>query len=140
MITNVSKVVVPVDDEQSALEFWTTMIGFTPVRDDIYADERWIEVKPPQQDVMLVLSRRRRDETWPNMPNRLSHTDLFFSCLDIEQTYAELSRRGVKFSLPPTKERSGSWALFEDNEGTQYVLSQCDAEQQRLAALTRAFR
>jgi catechol 2,3-dioxygenase-like lactoylglutathione lyase family enzyme len=122
MITNVSKVVVPVDDQQRALEFWTTTIGFTAVRDDVYADERWIEVKPPHQDVMLVLSRRRSDET------------LFFSCPDIEQTYAELSRRGVKFSLPPAGERFGAWALFEDNEGTQYVLSQCDDEQQRLAA------
>jgi hypothetical protein len=64
----------------------------------------------------------------------LSQTDLFFSCTDIEHTYAELSRRGVKFSVPPAKERFGSWALFEDNEGTQYVLSQCEDEQQRLAA------
>jgi hypothetical protein len=63
MITNVSKVVVPVDDQQSALEFWTTIIGFTAVRDDVYADERWIEVKPPHQNVMLVLSRGRGDET-----------------------------------------------------------------------------
>jgi hypothetical protein len=33
MITHVSKVVVPVDDQRGALEFRTTMIGFTVIRD-----------------------------------------------------------------------------------------------------------
>jgi lactoylglutathione lyase len=126
VITNVSKVVVPVDDQQGALEFWTTVIGFTPVRDDTYGDERWIEVKPPHHDLRLVLSPRRSDEPRRTVPDRLPHSDLFFDCADIEQTYAELSRRGVKFPLPPAKEQFGWWALFEDDEGTRYVLSQWD--------------
>jgi predicted enzyme related to lactoylglutathione lyase len=126
VITSVSKVVVPVDDQQGALEFWTTLIGFTPVRDDTYGDERWIEVKPPHQDLLLVLSPRRPDEPRPTVPDRLPHSDLFFNCADIEQTYAELSRRGVKFPLPPAQEQFGWWALFADNEGTRHVLSQWD--------------
>lgn len=68
MITNVSKVVVPVEDQQAALEFWTTTMGFSTVRDDVYGDERWIEVKPPRQELLLVLSPRRSDEPRRTVP------------------------------------------------------------------------
>jgi catechol 2,3-dioxygenase-like lactoylglutathione lyase family enzyme len=95
VITRVSKVVVPVDDQQAALDFWTTSVGFTVVRDDRYGDERWIEVKPPEQDLLLVLSPRQAGEPRRTVPDRLPHSDLFFDCADIEQTYRQLSRRGV---------------------------------------------
>jgi predicted enzyme related to lactoylglutathione lyase len=125
MISNVSKVVVPVEDQQAALQFWTTTMGFTAVRDDTYGDERWIEVQPPLQDLVLVLSPRG-DEPRRTVPDSLPHSDLFFNCADIEQTHAELSRRGVSFPLPPSRQHFGWWALFEDNEGTRYALGQWD--------------
>ena len=48
MITAVRKVIVPVSDQQAALDFWTGALGFVLVRDDTYGDERWIEVGPPR--------------------------------------------------------------------------------------------
>jgi hypothetical protein len=60
MITRVSKIIVPVQDQQAALDFWTRCLEFTTVRDNSYGDERWIEVKPPNQDVLLVLSPSAR--------------------------------------------------------------------------------
>jgi predicted enzyme related to lactoylglutathione lyase len=126
MISNVSKVVVPVEDPQAALLFWTTTMGFTAVRDDTYGDERWIEVQPPHQNLLLVLSPRRGDEPRRSIPDSLPHSDLFFNCADIQQTHAELSRRGVRFPLSPSRQHFGWWALFEDNEGTRYALGQWD--------------
>jgi len=124
MISRVSKIVVPVADQQAALDFWTGAMGFEVVRDDRYGDERWIEVRPPEQDLLLVLSPRRPDEPRRAAPERLPHSDLFFDCADIEQTYAELSAREVRFPLPPSRQHFGWWALFEDNEGTRYALGQ----------------
>ena len=129
MITRVSKVIVPVLDQQAALDFWTRRMEFITVRDDSYGDERWIEVKPPNQDLLLVLSPRRPDEPRRIVPERLPHSDVFFDCADIERTCAQLSRRGVQFPLPPAKEHFGWWALFEDNEGTRYALGQSDDHQ-----------
>ena len=131
MITRVSKIIVPVQDQQAALDFWTRCMEFTTIRDDSYGDERWIEVKPPNQDLLLVLSPRRPDEPRRTVPDRLPHSDLFFDCSDIEQTYAQLSRRGVKFPLPPTKQHFGWWALFEDDEGTRYALGQSEDQPAR---------
>jgi lactoylglutathione lyase len=116
--------IVPVTDQQAALEFWTSGMGFELVRDDSYGNERWIEVRPPEQDLLLVLSPRQADETRRAVPDRLPHSDLFFDCADIESTHAELSARGVKFPLPPARQHFGWWALFEDNEGTRYALGQ----------------
>jgi lactoylglutathione lyase len=124
VITRVSKVIVPVTDQQAALDFWTGCMSFDVVRDDKYGNERWIEIKPPGQDLLLVLSPRQADEPRRTVPDRLPHSDLFFDCEDINSTYSELSARGVSFPLPPARQHFGWWALFEDNEGTRYALGQ----------------
>ena len=124
MISRVSKVIVPVADQQAALEFWTGPMGFDLVRDDSYGGERWIEIRPPVEDLLLVLSPREADEPRRAVPDRLPHSDLFFDCADIEATHAELTARGVSFAQPPARQHFGWWALFEDNEGTRYALGQ----------------
>lgn len=126
MISGVSKVVVPVFDQAAAKEFWTRTIGFEPLRDETYGDERWIEVRTPDRQLILVLSPRRPDEPRPEVDDRLPHSDLFFTCADIQQTYRELTERGVNFPSPPARQPFGWWALFEDNEGTRYALGQWD--------------
>lgn len=45
-------------------------------------------------------------------------------CEDIEQTYAELSERGVGFTAPPVQMHFGWWSMFEDWEGTRFALGQ----------------
>jgi predicted enzyme related to lactoylglutathione lyase len=124
VITRVSKVIVPVADQQAALDFWTTQMGFAAVRDDTYGDERWIEIRPPGQDLLLVLSPRQPGEPRRSAPDRQPHSDLFFDCADLERTYAELTERGVNFPVPPARQHFGWWSLFEDNEGTRYALGQ----------------
>src|SRR5687767_11853112 len=56
MISRVGKVVMPVDDQQRANDFWVDRLGFELRRDESYGDERWIEVSPPGHDLLLALS------------------------------------------------------------------------------------
>ncbi len=102
-------------------------MGFYVGRDDTYGDERWIEVKPPQQELLLVLSPRRPDEPLRTVDDRLPHSDLFFDCADIQATHADLAARGVRFPVPPARQHFGWWALFEDDEGTRFALGQWTA-------------
>jgi AraC-like DNA-binding protein/predicted enzyme related to lactoylglutathione lyase len=127
MITGVSKVVVPVADQDQATKFWTEVIGFRLLRDEIYAGNRWIEVEPPDRSVVLVLSRRRPNELGREVPNALPHSNVFFSCDDIEQTYAALRGRGVSFPAGPAQMPIGWWSTFQDPEGTRFVLEQREA-------------
>jgi predicted enzyme related to lactoylglutathione lyase len=127
VIEGISQVLVPVDDQERAKEFWTTRIGFEVATDAAYGDGgRWIEVRPPDGKPLLVLSPRRADEPRPEVPDELPHSPVFFTCDDIEQTHRELSERGVVFPTPPTKMEFGWWALFEDPDGTRYALGQRD--------------
>ena len=41
---------------------------------------------------------------------------------DVEKTYAELKKRGVEFSAGPTKQEWGTYAIFKDVDGNQFVL------------------
>jgi predicted enzyme related to lactoylglutathione lyase len=124
VITGVSKVVVPVDHQETARQFWTDRMGFAVLRDESYGDERWIEVSPRNRGPMLILSLRAADQPNPAVPDGLPHSPVFFACADIEATYRELSRRGVVFPVPPRQEDFGWWSLFEDPDGTRYALTQ----------------
>jgi predicted enzyme related to lactoylglutathione lyase len=122
VITGVSKVVVPVDDQQKAKDFWTDKVGFVATRDDTYGDERWIEVTPPAGSPVLVLSPRTAER--PRVPDQLPHSPVFFDCEDIQATYDEMRERGVSFASPPERQHFGWWALFEDDGGCRYALGQ----------------
>jgi predicted enzyme related to lactoylglutathione lyase len=124
VITGVRKIVVPVGDQQAAKDFWVDTIGFQLVRDDTYGDERWVEVKPEGQDLVLVLDPRLGEPRREPASAELPHSDVFFDCEDIHRTYQELTARGVVFASPPTEMHFGWWALFTDPDGTRYALGQ----------------
>jgi predicted enzyme related to lactoylglutathione lyase len=124
MISSVRKVVLPVDDQQRALEFWTEKAGFELVLDESYGDERWVEVSPPGGGLQLVLSPREASDARPAVREGLPHSPVFFDCADIAATYEEMRERGVQFAVPPERQHFGWWALFEDADGTCYALGQ----------------
>ena len=115
MISGVSKVVVPVDDQERAKEFWTTRVGFELRRDESYGDERWIEVSPSDGAPLLVSSPRAADEPRRDLPDELPHSPVFFNCADIETTYRALSQRGGPLPTPPREQNFGWWSPFEDS-------------------------
>jgi lactoylglutathione lyase len=124
MITGVGKVVLPVEDQEQALEFWTTRIGFEVTRNESYGGERWIEVSVAGGGPVLVLSPRPAGQPRAEVPDQLPHSPVFFTCEDIQSTHEELSGRGVEFPAPPAQMHFGWWALFADQDGTRYALGQ----------------
>jgi predicted enzyme related to lactoylglutathione lyase len=124
MTISVKQLIIPVDDQERAKTFWVEQMGFEITSDETFGDERWIEVSPPGQSLVLVLSRREPHETRHDAPDHLPNSDIFFTCDDLEKTYQELSERGVKFAVRPEKQAFGWWSMFEDQEGTRYALGQ----------------
>jgi predicted enzyme related to lactoylglutathione lyase len=45
------------------------------------------------------------------------------ACKNVEQTYQELVARGVNFLSPPQKAPWGTFAMFKDPDGNQFLLS-----------------
>jgi lactoylglutathione lyase len=120
VINGVSKVVIEVDDQARALEFWTATLGFELHRDITYGEERWVEVRTPDQGLILVLSLRRGEQA--SASDTLPTSNVFFCCEDLAETYDELRSRGVKFSQPPVELSFGWWSMFQDHEGNRFAL------------------
>lgn len=93
-------------------------MGFSIARDETYGEERWVEVSPPEGSPVLVLSRRPDGEPKREVRDQLPHSPVFLTCEDIQQTFRELSDRGVAFPAPPAEMPFGWWAMFEDPDGT----------------------
>ena len=126
MISGVSQVVLPMRDQNAAVEFWTERIGFELVRDETFGDERWIEVRPPQGSPLIVLSLRAQDDPGVSVRDEHPHSPVFFTCDDINATYRELRDRGVEFPTPPVQMHFGWWAMFAGEDGTRYALGQSE--------------
>jgi predicted enzyme related to lactoylglutathione lyase len=124
MINAVSKVIVPIEDQERAKTFWTERVGFEVTQDEIYGEERWVEVSPPARGPVLVLSPRPAGQPRPEVSETLPHSPVFFTCEDIQHTYKELSDRGVEFAAPPAQMHFGWWSMFVDQDGTRYDLGQ----------------
>jgi lactoylglutathione lyase len=120
VIEGVSKVVIEVDDQTRALEFWTETLGFEIQQDTAYGEERWVEVRTPDHGPILVLSPRREDR--PSAPDMLPTSNVFFCCDDLAETYDQLRSRGVQFPQPPIELSFGWWSMFQDQEGNRFAL------------------
>jgi catechol 2,3-dioxygenase-like lactoylglutathione lyase family enzyme len=126
VISGVSQVVVPVRDQDEALEFWTERIGFQLMSDETFGDERWIELGPGDEGPRIVLSLRAEGDARPSVRDEHPHSPVFFTCDDVNGTYRELHERGVDFPTPPVQMHFGWWAMFADQDGTRYALGQSD--------------
>ena len=120
MITGVRSVGIYVGDQDRAKRFWTETMGFDLVQDTPMGGEgapRWIEVAPPERNVILVLytPEERRDLIG-------TFSNVLFECDDIHRTHEELSAKGVEFPDPPRQEFWGWWAMFADPDGNTYGL------------------
>ena len=119
MISHVKFVGIPTQDQDRALRFWTEVVGFRVLTDQPFNDkQRWLELRIGSSDTRFVLFVF--DEQGPK-PGTLFNGAL--ACNNVEQTYQELVARGVDFVSPPRKEQWGTFALFKDPDGNQFVLS-----------------
>jgi predicted enzyme related to lactoylglutathione lyase len=120
MIKRIKFISIPVRDQNRALDFYTDKLGFTIITDHPFDEkQRWIELRVPKAETRVVLFTMDGDE------KRIgSVMPAAFACDDIDETYKELSGRGIEFIGAPQKQDWGSYAMFKDSEGNRFVLSQ----------------
>lgn len=120
MITHVKFVSIPTADQPAALAFWTEKIGFTLLTDQPFNErQRWIELSVADSATRVVLFVP--DEPEKDRVGRAFYGA--FACDDVEATHRQLVARGVEFSRPPTTALWGTFAIFNDPDGNQFVLS-----------------
>ena len=119
MIKGIKFVGIPVSDQDKALEFYTKKLGFSITTDQPFNDkQRWIELRIGSSDTRFVLFVFDEQGLKPGMPFNGA-----LACDDVEQTYQELAAKGVEFTQTPKKQAWGTFAMFKDLDGNQFVLS-----------------
>ncbi|MEO5894071.1 MAG: VOC family protein [Vicinamibacterales bacterium] len=118
MITHVKFVSIPTTDQDRALAFYTQKLGFKLATDQPFdGKQRWIELRIGASDTRFVLF------TMDGGPQPGAQFSGALACDSVERTYEELSGRGVEFVAPPATEPWGTFAVFKDPDGNQFVLS-----------------
>jgi catechol 2,3-dioxygenase-like lactoylglutathione lyase family enzyme len=134
MITKMSHVCVYVLNQKSAYDFYVNKLGFKVHTDaPMGKDARWLTVCPPEQPELEITLFLVAEGDMFSLETVKTMTDLIkkgtfgaavFTCNDLLATYEELKAKGVVFKKTPTKEFYGFEALFLDDSGNWFSLSQ----------------
>ena len=134
MISRMSHATIFVIDQEKALEFYRDKLGFK-VHTDATMDGgfRWLTVTAPDApDFEIVLMKVEPglmwDQTTADTVRSLIEDGKMgagvFNTPDIHSTYEDLSKKGVEFLSPPAERPYGIEAIFKDNSGNWFSLSQ----------------
>lgn len=134
MISKITFTTVYVLDQEKALDFYTNKLGFKIHTDaSMGAGGRWLTVCPPQQpDVEItlfpVLEGAMFDKEAVDALTLLIKKGSLgqggFECDDIFATYEEMTAKGVEFLQKPKQEFYGLAAVFKDDSGNWFSLTQ----------------
>ncbi len=130
MLTRIGTITVHVRDQDRALSFYTTKLGFEKRSDQpMGPGQRWIEVAPPGAQTRVLLYKPSKE-----MPGADSYEDalakigkntgMVLETDDIVATFAKLKSNGVKIVDEPTKQPYGWWGVFADQDGNTYGVHQ----------------
>ncbi|HEU4558961.1 MAG TPA: VOC family protein [Longimicrobium sp.] len=118
MIKAVKFISIPTRDQDRALGFYTSQLGFRVVTDQPFGEQRWIELRIPGAETGVVLF------TPPGQEDRIGgFMNMAWVTDDVQKTYDELVAREVEFVQPPKTEPWGTSAIFKDPDGNTFVLS-----------------
>ncbi|MBC8066826.1 MAG: VOC family protein [Deltaproteobacteria bacterium] len=134
MIKRMSHTTIYVEDQDRARDFYVGKLGFE-VRTDAVIDNgfRWLTVGPkgqPELEIVLMQPKPGMmfDEETVAMVAELRKRGSLgggvFQTDDCRATYEQLRARGVEFRSPPTEKPYGIEALFTDDSGNWFSLTQ----------------
>jgi catechol 2,3-dioxygenase-like lactoylglutathione lyase family enzyme len=133
MIGRLSHITIYVLDQEAALSFYTNKLGFEVRTDQSMGDFRWLTVGPKgQPDVELVLykiapSPMMDEATAEQLKSMVAKGAMgtgVFATDDCRATHKELSGKGVEFLSTPQDQPYGVEAVFKDNSGNVFSLTQ----------------
>lgn len=134
MIIRANHVSIFVLDQASAYDFYVNKLGFKVNTDaEMGPKGRWLTVNPPgQPDLEIILMAiddkmmftAEAAEIVRDLVRKNTFGFATFECDDMLATYEELIAKGVKFTKEPTKEFYGYNAVFQDDSGNWFSLSE----------------
>jgi catechol 2,3-dioxygenase-like lactoylglutathione lyase family enzyme len=120
-ITQLGRVMVPVTDQDKAISFYTTALGFSLAVDVPFGEgSRWVEVAPPGGGAAIALVPPQGQY----QPGRM--TGIALESPDVAADHAELASKGVDVDAEMMGGAGGVPPMFflRDNDGNQLMIVQ----------------
>ena len=119
MIRGIKFVGISVRNQDASLKFYTEALDFRVATDQPFNDsQRWIELSIPGADTGIALFTPEGHE------GRIGEfQSISFWCDDVAATASLMKQKGVEFAKEPSSAEWGSFAIFKDPDGNQFVLS-----------------
>jgi catechol 2,3-dioxygenase-like lactoylglutathione lyase family enzyme len=133
MIQKLSHTTLYVIDQERARAFYTEKLGFEVRADHSMGNFRWLTVSPkgqaePEIVLMSISQSPSLDAESRATLLRLVESGrlgaFVFQTNDCRKTYAELKARGVQFRSEPEERFYGIEAMFQDDSGNWFSLTQ----------------
>jgi catechol 2,3-dioxygenase-like lactoylglutathione lyase family enzyme len=116
-------ITVVVDDYDSAIEYYTTALGFTLIEDTKMSEaKRWVVVAPDaNQGAALLLAKAASPEQIAAIGNQTGGRVMFFLYTDdFDRDYDRMAQHNVAFTEEPRHEEFGKVVVFADKYGNKW--------------------
>jgi lactoylglutathione lyase len=110
MINDLTSVAVVISDAKKSTEWYTKVLGFKVVSND----DHWVTVAPQNSNTTIHLCQG------PDLEP--GNTGILLKTQNVDETYSELSKKGVQFTKPPRDDGWGKYAMFKDPDGNEFWL------------------
>ena len=125
MIKDVPLTGIFVNDQDTALDFYTNKLGLEKIQDEPYGEgARWITVSPAGSGIEIVLKKAEREHEKAMVGNSDGAPILTLGTDDVRAAYEELRERGVRFLGEPYRYPWGLAAILLDQDGSPVLLQQ----------------
>lgn len=112
---------VYVDDQNKALDFYTTRLGFQKKADFSQGTYRWLTVTSPDDpdgtELILESNANPAGKAYQEAVRAQNRPAAQFLVDDVQAEYDRLSAMGVKFTMPVTSVTGSVIAILDDSCG-----------------------
>ena len=119
-----------VGDQETALRFYTDVLGFVTKADVTQGPYRWLTVASAEEPDGIELQLAPNDNPAAKAYQRAmfeqgQHAAMFYAD-DVQQEYERLTAAGVEFTMPPTKVTGSTIAMLNDTSGNLIQITKLD--------------
>jgi len=119
---------VYVDDQGTALRFYTEVLGFVKKADFTQGAYRWLTVASPEEpdgtQLVLALNNNSAAKAYQQAMFQQGQPAANFLTDDVKGDYERIKARGAEFTMPPTEVTGSTIAMLNDTCGNRIQLTQ----------------
>src|SRR5580700_4966 len=117
-----------VDNQDTALRFYTEVLGFAKKADFSNGPYRWLTVASPEEpngtELQLALNNNPAAKAYQQAMFQQGQPGSMFFTDDLQSDYERIKARGAEFTMPPTAVTGSTIAMLKDTCGNLIQLTE----------------